>query len=200
MNIIIYDLEIIKGIPDRNGEKLPGIEYCKGWDDHANMGISTLCVYDYAEDRYRVFTEDNKDEWRDLYLSRRPVSVGFNSIPFDNRVLSATDGWLVPDDDVCYDILRETWKAVGLGPEFNYKTHGGFGLDAMCIANNLPGKTGNGALAPVMWQRGEVGKVIDYCLTDVHRTKLLFDLVLMRAPILNPKNKEQFLPLRHPRS
>ena len=37
MGYLIYDLEIVKAIPDRNKPNEPGIEYCAGWDDHANM-------------------------------------------------------------------------------------------------------------------------------------------------------------------
>lgn len=198
MNIIIYDLEIIKGIPNRDGSREEGIEYCGGWHDHASMGISVNCAYDYQEDRYRVFTEDNKDEWQELCEKRQPLCVGFNSIPFDNAVLSATASWFAPSEDKCYDLLREQWAAAGLGSKFDFKTHGGFGLDDSCKANGLPGKTGNGALAPVMWQRGQIGKVIDYCITDVHRTKLLFDRVLNDLVLIHPRNSSDVLRMRDP--
>ncbi len=188
MNVIIYDLEIIKAIPNKDGSMQEGIEYCAGWHDHANMGISVNCAYDYLEDRYRVFTEDNKDEWEQL-LERKPVAIGFNSIPFDNAVLSQTS-WKVPEPEECYDILREMWLAAGLGIEFNWRTHGGYGLDATCHANGLPGKTGNGALAPVMWQQGQIGKVIDYCITDVHRTKLLVDRIIETGKLVSAKTSE----------
>jgi hypothetical protein len=189
MNIIIYDLEIIRGIPNRDGSKEDGIEYCGGWHDHANMGISVNGVYDYHENRYRVFTEDNRDEWAQLLKERDPVAIGFNSIPFDNAVLSAT-GWATPNEARCYDVLRELWAAAGLGPAFSYPSHAGYGLDDTCKANSMPGKTGNGALAPVLWQRGQVGKVIDYCLTDVHRTKLLVDRIMGAEGLYSPKNGE----------
>lgn len=188
MNIIIYDLEIIRAIPNRDGSKEEGIEYCTGWHDHQNMGISVNGVYDYYEDRYRVFTDDNRDEWQHLLL-RNPIAVGFNSIPFDNAVLSQT-GWKVPESETCYDILREQWMAAGLGPDFQYPSHAGYGLDDTCKANKMPGKTGNGALAPILWQRAEIGKVIDYCLTDVHRTKLLLDRIINAGGLYSPKNGE----------
>jgi hypothetical protein len=95
-NIIIYDLEILRAIPDRNGRRDEGIEYCEGWHDHANMGITVLGVFDYAEDRYRVFCLDNNQEFTNLVSERRPLCVGFNNIRFDNAVLSATHGWHPP--------------------------------------------------------------------------------------------------------
>jgi hypothetical protein len=193
MNVIIYDCEIIRAIPNRNGSKIDGIKYCEGWRDFKDMGVSVTGVYDYQEDRYRVFCEDNKQGLHDL-LSRRPLCVGFNSIPFDNALLEAA-AWPFPVESESYDLLRETWEAASLGPEFDFKTHGGYGLDAMCECNFGTKKSGNGALAPVLWQQGKRGEVIDYCLNDIRLTKQLFDAVL-RGSIKNPKGG--MLSLRRP--
>lgn len=195
INAIIYDLEILLAVPPRRVGDAPvvlesGIEYCAGWHDHAHMGITVLGCYDYLEDRYRVFCDDNKDEFKLLVANRVPLCVGFNNIPFDNQVLVHTPGWHSPNDTMCYDLLRQTWEAAGLRPTFASATHGGFGLDAMCETNFGTKKSGNGALAPVDWQQGRTGKVIDYCLNDVRLTKQLFDAVLAGAWIKNPKNKE----------
>lgn len=189
LNIVIYDIEIKKGIPPRNGTPVEGIEYCGGWHDHANMGVSTLCAYDYLESRYRVFCDDNRAEWGRLLASRNPLCVGFNNIHFDNRVLRASEQWDAPaDDEQSYDLLREIWIASGLPPEFNPKTHGGVGLDAVCEKNFGIKKSGNGALAPVDWQQGRIGNVIDYCLNDILLTKTLFDrAVIENSAIVNPR-------------
>lgn len=191
MNTIIYDLEILKAIPDKSGKHIDGVEYCKGWADHANMGISVLCIYDYIEDRYRVFCGDNKEQFASRI--KGALCVGFNSIPFDNTVLSATLGWNAPKEENCYDLLRETWAAAGLGPEFVYPSHMGYGLDAMCEVNFGLKKSGNGAMAPVDWQHGNFGTVIDYCLNDVMLTKQLFDAVLRGDKIKSPKGGELIL-------
>ena len=76
--------------------------------------------------------------------------------------------------------------------KFYWKTHGGFGLDAVCEANDLGGKTGHGALAPVQWQRGEISAVINYCLMDVKLTKELFDLC-QKGEVVNPKGGKMTL-------
>ena len=186
MNVLIYDLEILRAIPDKSGKRAEGIEYCAGWHDHANMGITVLGVYDYIDERYHVFCGDNKEEFAQR-LKGNPLCVGFNSIPFDNAVLSATAGWDAPKEERCYDLLRETWAASGLGPKFVYPTHMGYSLDAMCELNFALKKSGNGALAPVDWQLGNFGKVIDYCLNDVMLTKRLFDAVTRGDYIKNPK-------------
>lgn len=183
-NAIVYDIEIIKGIPAKGEERIEGIEYCDGWHDHANMGVSVIGVYDFVEDRYRVFCSDNFNELWNLWKSRN-THISFNGVGFDNKVLLH-----IPEFPVlpgAYDVLREIWISLGYNPDkFYWKTHGGLGLDAMCSTNGLGGKTGNGALAPVMWQRGQIGAVIDYCLSDVKLTKELF-LLSQAGPIKCPK-------------
>jgi len=194
--ITVFDIEIIKAIPDRNQENDPTIKYCGGWQDHAGMGISVIGAYSYADDRYRVFLKDNFGLFEDL-LHESDIVVSFNGLAFDNRVLEACG--INPPDATTYDLLVETWAAAGLAPKFNYKTHGGFGLDAVCSANFDLNKTGHGALAPVQWQQGKYGHVIDYCLEDVRLTKKLFDLATA-GPIKNPKSAigGSYLMLRDP--
>lgn len=193
MKALIYDLEIIKAIPERNGQPESDIEYCAGWQDHANMGISVCCGYEYDSGRYRVFCLDNLYEFSNA-VNAADIIIGFNNIAFDNAVIRACWQPLVklPEkwEEKSYDLLREIWVAAGLAPTFNFKTHGGFGLDAMCEANFGTKKSGNGALAPKWWQRKMIGNVIDYCLNDVALTKQLFDHVLKGHPLVNPNDKQ----------
>jgi hypothetical protein len=187
--LIIFDLEIIKAIPPRNPlERLDDIDYCAGWAALDQMGVSVIGCYDYRDDRYRVFLKDNFDEFRDLVYGC-PAVIGFNNAKFDNAVLKAcgiVDIW----EEKTYDILQEIWAANGA--RFSPS-----GLDAVCKANFGTSKTGNGALAPVDWQRGNYGKVIDYCMNDVRMTKQIMDLVLSGASIISPKDGK-LLNLRQP--
>ena len=48
--ILVYDLEIVQAIPQRNKAKEPDIVYCAGWEDHANMGVSVIGAYDSLDD------------------------------------------------------------------------------------------------------------------------------------------------------
>ena len=193
--MLVYDIEIVRAIPPKDGVPLVGVEYCEGWDDHANMGIAVICAYDYHTGRYRVFTEGNFGEFQELVDNPRthPV-VGFNSIKFDDAVCAAHNLCISTD----YDLLVEMWKAAGLGPVFQYPTHTGFGLDATAAANFGKHKTGNGALAPVHWQQGKYGTVIDYCLEDVRLTKMLLDKVLFEGYITDPRNLSRYLPMMRP--
>jgi hypothetical protein len=180
-NIIVYDIEIVKAIPPKGEEKLDSIEYVESWQDHANMGVSVIGAYDFDADCYRVFTQDNWAEFEQLIFSS-PLVAGFNSINFDNAVLKAcgvVDIW----EEKSYDLLQEIYKSLG-------KRVKGYSLDAVAKANGLQGKTGHGALAPVDWQRGEIGKVIDYCLMDVAITAKLIKLVIDRGELRSPVTGE----------
>lgn len=192
MNAVIYDLEIKNAIAGRGEAKKPGVEYCDGWGDHAGMGISVLCAYDMEEDRCRVFCDDNRDDFAQLVANRK-VCVGFNSVNFDDKVLKACWDITVPQPSV-YDLMREARVAAGLKAE---GFGGGLSLDGLAEATCEQGKVGDGAMAPVHWQRGEIGTVIDYCMRDVHLTWLLFDLVCKGRPLTHPKTSRP-LHLRKP--
>mgnify|MGYP001588336156 CR=1 FL=1 len=43
--MIIIDVEIEKGILGRGEIPIAGIEYCNGWRDFDNMGVSGACRY-----------------------------------------------------------------------------------------------------------------------------------------------------------
>jgi len=150
-----------------------------------NTAMGGMITLTLLTGRDRVYCSDNLSEFFEL-CANRALLISFNGIGFDNKVLRHF-GELPEGDLNQYDILREVWKCKGLNPDkFYWKTHGGFGLEAICQANGLGGKTGHGALAPVQWQRGEIGSVIDYCLQDVKLTSELFKLC-QAGPIKSPK-------------
>lgn len=198
--MLIYDIEIKKAILGKGEDLLVNIDYCDGWDDHANMGVSCIGAYDYVEDRYRVFMDDNYSEFKDL-IARRNLIIGFNNINFDNRVIHAyglidyTHEALQELEDKSYDLLQAIWQSAtgveGIHRNFDFKVHMGYGLDA-CIKANFPevgGKTGHGALAPVDYQQKKFGSLVDYCLSDVWLTKMLFDQVRDQGYMTNPKTQ-----------
>ena len=183
--MLIYDIEIKKAILGKNETEKPGIEYCEGWGDHVGMGVSTVCCYDYDAERSRVFCDDNMDEFR-ILTDQHDILVGYNNIKFDNAVLAYvlsspdTNPVLMKNhlDLKSYDILAEIRKAAGCM----------IGLDAMVKVNGLAiGKTGNGALAPVWYQAGQWGRLVDYCLADVELTKMLLDKIMFNGILINPR-------------
>lgn len=182
MKAIIFDLEIIKAIPQRGEPLREGVAYCEGWGDHSGMGISTLCVREFESGRNRVFCVDNLAGFAQL-VQEADIIVSFNGISFDAKVVQACWGIEIPLAKH-YDILQELraahggqLKGLGLGPT---------------IKANFPevgGKSGFGGQAPLDWQAGKVGTVIDYCLEDVRLTAMLFSEILacqmLRSPVLN---------------
>jgi hypothetical protein len=182
--MIIYDIEIIKAIPPVDGNKIEGIAYAQDWQDFDNMGISCICAYDYIEDRYRIFLQDNFCEFQSL-LNNRQVIIGFNNQLFDDKLLAANK--LSLEGIRSYDLLVELWQGAGLGTTYNKETHSGFGLDRISELNTGKRKTGIGSSAAILWQQGQYGTVIDYCLQDVNLTKQLIDIVLDKGELIGPR-------------
>ena len=205
MKILIYDCEIIKAVPIdyKNEAPIEGIEYCKGWDDHENMGISVIGTYSNWTKEQIAFVNNSAmpqlcyelvgtirpiNEFQQL-LDECDVLVGFNNQHFDDNLIKA-NGFTIPDRVVNYDILVEMWRAIGIQPPFVFPTHAGYSLKQTCEANGLPPKTGDGGNAALMWQRGKYQEVIDYCLNDIKITTELFRAIVKNDGwINNPKTK-----------
>jgi hypothetical protein len=186
--MIVYDIEIANAIPDKKSPIVEGIRYCEGWRDFAGMGIATIAAYDVDEQRSRVFFADNLGDFADL-VERYEVIASFNGDGFDSPLLAA-NGVVIPPEK-SYDLLVEVWKAAGLGPNFHWKTHMGYGLDALCQANLGTGKTSNGALAPINFQRGHFGAVVDYNLADTWLTWRLIQRVIGTGKLICPKSGKE---------
>lgn len=193
MRVLVYDLEIAKAVPMATEPVMDGIAYCEGWHDHHGMGISTICAWDSAADRGRVFCRDNWDAFAHL-TAVADVLVSFNGLRFDNRVLRASLG-LGHLNEKSYDLKWEAQLAAGLDPE---ERASGFSLEKLCQVNVGLGKTGDGANAPIAWQRGEVGSVVDYCLADVRLTRRLWDRMRHNGGLRDPRDPGRFLEMRRP--
>lgn len=179
--MIVYDIEIARAILGRGEEPILGIQYADGWNDHAGMGIACLCAFDMAAMRYRVFMQDNLAEFGPLVEKHSQV-VGFNNLRFDDRVCRAAGIEWPATKSV--DLAALIWRAAGI-PDGQHPR--GLSLDAICQANNLGAKSGNGAMAPVEFQRGNYGSLIDYCLMDVAMTTKLYRLMASRGGIIDPR-------------
>lgn len=182
MNPIIYDTEIKYGVATEDNPPQAGYRYAEGWSDFAGMGIATICAYDVLEARYRVFMDDNLHMFADL-MDARDAIVGFNNFRFDDRLLE-TNGILIPEGKTI-DLAALIWRGAGI-PQGEHPR--GLSLAKICEANNLPGKSGNGADAPQDFQDGKIGRVIDYCLGDVRATLHLYRLLVTNGGVTDPRN------------
>lgn len=188
--MIVYDCEIENPIDTGWEPKKDGIQYASGWRDFEAMGIACIGCYDFEADRYRVFLKDNFDEFRRL-IARAERVIGFNSVSFDNP-LCAAHGIHVFNS---YDLKREMVNAAGENPETYHK---GFSLDTVARANGIGGKNGSGADAPINWQKGRIGNVVDYCLEDVRLTKCLVERVIRTGHLVDPRNLSNRLRIARP--
>lgn len=161
-NIVVYDLEIKKTI-----------EECKkGWGGHDEMGISVAVAFDFRDMRYRIFLDDNMGEFIDRLNESGTLISGFNIVDFDNKVLRGSGYPLKPESELMvYDMLLESRMGALGKPR---AVVGGFKLDDHLRVLNLPMKTANGAMAPVWFKEGKLGKVIDYCTNDCMQETALF--------------------------
>lgn len=188
MKYILYDIEIIKAIPDKS--PIPEIQYCGGWNDHANMGISVIgfCqILTGDDDPFAVL--DTRDPLSSFAISKPDYLIGdefglaafaklandadgvigFNSRNFDDRVMLAV-GYPVA---TTYDLLEEVRIAAYGSADFLGAPKGySYKLGKIGEANGHA-KTGDGANAAIQWQNGEHRAVIEYCLNDVAITAQL---------------------------
>ena len=217
MRSMIYDCEIIKGILPEYSNMLPiaGIEYCDGWDDHANMGISVIGTYNSWDKEYVAYVEDKvfnslistgivselKFKVRALSdfqkdLGATDILVGFNNQHFDDKLIEA-NGFKIPELKLNYDILAEAWQSLGMAREFVYPSHAGYSLARFCEVNGLKHKSGSGEQAPINWQKGKYLEVINYCMNDIEITRQLFNTIMgNKGWILNPKEKTKLTTVR----
>lgn len=168
--MIIYDAETLKPAKTSYEEQIPFIDYAEGFEDFEGMGVSVICTLDTETGLPGVWLKDSFPAFSD-YM-RGKIIGGFNNIRFDNALLNA-NGIEISGG---YDLLREIWILLGLNPDkFSPLSHGGYSLQKLCESNLKGwGKTMDGVLAPVEWQRGNLGKVINYCMRDVLLTSMLF--------------------------
>lgn len=199
---MVYDCAIIKAIPNPKVVQSGKIEYCKGWDDIEGMGISCIGArivnvnnteyefYDtaFVDDSLVDELDGQLDNFEafDLCLENVHCIVGFNNNHFDDKLLNA-NGYKIPFGVINYDILAEIWEGAGLSRTFEYPSHTGFSLDAICSANGIGKKTGTGELAPILWQNNKKNEVISYCKNDVKLTDALFRLIQQKGEIIDPR-------------
>lgn len=178
--MIVVDAEIKKGILGRNDAPIPGIEYCGGWRDFAGMGISVVCTFHVETRLTRVFLEEDFDELK-VYLAS-DATGGFNTRRFDLPLLEQHG--IQVEQEPHFDALEKIWIALGLDPDrFSPRTHGGWSLDNIMTATFGLQKSGHGAMAPVWWQQGRRGKVVDYCCRDVWLEGKLIEHILAGRPV-----------------
>jgi hypothetical protein len=189
MRHVVFDVEIIKTI-----------DQCSdGWNSTEEMGVGVAVVYDYTDDRYHVYGPEEVAALRE-HLMSADIIGGFNIWNFDYPVVwgrskaewagdDALRATLKPKTD---DTLRRIWLSLGLDADnFNYKTHGGYGLDDVAGLTIASKKIGHGADAPIWYQRGLIQKVANYCVDDVAIERELCTFVERYGYVIDPATKKR---------
>lgn len=193
MNALIYDVEIQRCIPDRNGttaeiNPVTGQPYlfCDGWHDHKGMGVACVCVWDCLENVPWVFSGSESDiaDLNEL-IQLRQLVIGFNTIGFDNKVLAA-NRCHIPEWK-CFDIYAEVIKAEGLPADRPHD--GGRSVDHFAAVNFGMQKSAHGAEAPKMFQRGELAALYSYCLRDVMLERRLW-MRAIEGTLIHPRTRQ----------
>lgn len=191
-SVLVYDIEIKRCIPAKFGIENVEInpvtsaayDYCSGWEDYAGMGIGVLACFDCETNLPTVYDESNLDEFAAL-VKQRQLVTGFNIAKFDHRILQAF-GIEIPTWQT-FDVYREALIACGLNPD--ERTPGGRNMNEFARVNLGTAKTANGADAPKMYQRGEMMRLINYCLSDVMIERRLFERA-RRGQLIDPVTRE----------
>lgn len=188
MKILIYDCEIQACIPSKGQSMEMGLDYCGGWDDFENMGIS--CIgYAWIGSDPQILTNEEADQLADL-AAEADVVCGFNSKSFDDRLVAACDINCQTD----WDLLEAVRLAAYGSTRWDFCPSGhSYRLDFLAEKNLHIRKTGSGANAPLLWQRGEIEALHNYCKQDVEITQKLI-LRALNDEFIDP-NTEQKLSL-----
>jgi hypothetical protein len=209
MKYTVFDLEPLNGIPVEGEAPIPDIQYCKGWDDYQNMGISvgawcTLDTDDWTISESSVIVFDVALEYQDMEVWRQNASIqfleciskgsvfgGFNSRRFDDNLLSANLGEEVKSN---FDLLDMVIESAGLkGVKYweqsdsNSKKHS-YNLSAIVETNNNDNnmqKTGGGARSAILWQHGKRQEVNNDGKNDVQSEAFCLKL-LLQGRLIDP--------------
>ncbi len=86
-----------------------------------------------------------------------------------------------------YVVVREALDA--FSPD---ERLGSGGLDALCRANGLTGKTGEGVDAPRLYAAGRIEELLEYCENDARATAFLYRLARRRGTLkVEPYRREE---------
>jgi len=143
-----------------------------GWDNCDRMGLAVAVTQDLETGEIRVYTEaDVEDLLADLTAAA--CIIGFNLRRFDFGVLRGyrdLDYRALP----ALDILEEVQASLGFRLSLNHLAQETLGAP----------KLADGLQSLRWWKAGEVGRIIEYCKSDVDLTRRLFEFGRMHGYLL----------------
>ncbi len=160
MNYVVFDIETRNIFQD------------VGRADPVLLDISVVGVYDRATDTYSSYLQEQFNDMWPLF-EKADMLIGYNSDHFDIPLLNK----YYPGDLTkikSLDILKEIKDSIGRRVRLDQVAEGTLGKR----------KSGQGLQAVEWWKKGEINKIIKYCLMDVKITKEVFDYALTNNKLL----------------
>ena len=150
-----------------------------GKNDPTALDMSIMCIYESDTKKYSSYTiEQLPTLWP--ILEAADVIITYNGDHFDLPILNKYyNGDLTKFKHV--DLLKEIQKVIGRR----------VGLDSVAQATLNKGKSGNGLEAITWWKKGEVQKIIDYCMIDVEVTKDVYEYAMREQKLFYLDGKEK---------
>ena len=131
--------------------------------EHKKLGISVVAIYDYRDNKGKVFTESEINQLFPI-LENSSYIIGFNSNSFDLPVLQA----YYPGDltkFTTFDILEDVRSKIGRRLSLNDIISATLGVK----------KSGHGLMAIEYYREGKWDELKKYCLDDATLTKDLLE-------------------------
>jgi uncharacterized protein YprB with RNaseH-like and TPR domain len=142
-----------------------------GKSDPVFLDISVVCIYESENDKYTSYLQEDLPKLWPI-LEKADSIVTFNGDHFDLPILNKYyAGDLMKLKSL--DLLKEVRKSLGHR----------IGLGSIAQATLGVGKGGHGLEAIEWWKKGEVDKIIKYCLEDVRITKEIHDYAMKNGAL-----------------
>ncbi len=137
-----------------------------GKADPALLDISVVCIYNPFTESYESFLQEDLPKLWPI-LEKADAIVTFNGDHFDLPLLNKYySGDLMKMKSL--DLIVEVKKSLGFR----------IGLGVIAEGTLGRGKSGHGLEAVEWWKKGEIDKIVKYCIEDVRVTKEIHDYAL----------------------
>ena len=135
-------------------------------NDPADLDISVVCIHDSENPENEGYSSYLEADFPKLWpiLERADMLITFNGDHFDIPLLNK----YYPGDLTkikSLDLMVEVKKTLGRRIK----------LDTLAEATLGKKKSGHGLDAIIWWRKGEIDKIIKYCIEDVRITKELYE-------------------------
>lgn len=149
-----------------------------GKADPTLLDISVVCIHDSETNEYTSYLQEDFGKLWPI-IEKADVIITFNGDHFDLPILNKYyPGNLLNIKSL--DLLKEVKKSLGHR----------IGLGVIAEATLGKGKSGHGLEAIEWWKKGEIEKIIKYCIDDVKVTKEIYEYALANKKLKYKEGKQ----------